>query len=43
MGAYQAYFDGNLADYPLPAEEIKRALSEIEPLPKPRQYRIGTV
>jgi tryptophan synthase beta chain len=43
MAAYQAYFDGQLADYPLPAEEIKRALADIEPLPKPRQYRPGKV
>ncbi len=39
MAAYQAYFEGKLSDYPLPAEEIKRALEDIAPLPKPRQYQ----
>jgi tryptophan synthase beta chain len=39
MAAYQAYFEGRLADYPLPADDIKRALADIEPLPKPKQYR----
>jgi tryptophan synthase beta chain len=39
MASYQAYFEGKLADYPLPAEDIKRALADIDPLPKPKQYR----
>jgi len=43
MAAYQAYFEGSLADYPLPAEEIKRALADIEPHPKPKQFRPGTI
>jgi tryptophan synthase beta chain len=43
MTAYQAYFEGQLADYPLPAEDIKRALADIEPLPKPKQYRAGNI
>ncbi len=43
MAAYQAYFEGQLADYPLPAEDIKRALADIEPLPKPKQYRPGHI
>jgi tryptophan synthase beta chain len=43
MAAYQAYFEGRLADYPLPAEDIKRALADIEPLPKPRQYRAAKI
>ena len=43
MAAYQAYFEGQLADYPLPAEEIKRALADIEPLPKPNQYRPSNI
>ncbi len=43
MAAYQAYFEGQLADYPLPAEDIKRALADIEPLPKPKQYRAGNI
>ncbi len=43
MAAYQAYFEGQLADYPLPAEDIKRALADIEPLPKPKQFRAGNI
>ena len=43
MAAYQAYFEGQLADYPLPAEDIKRALADIEPLPKPKQYKAGNI
>lgn len=39
MAAYEAYLAGKLADHALPEEEIKRALADIEPLPKPRQYR----
>jgi tryptophan synthase beta chain len=39
MGAYEAYLRGKLADHALPEEEIHRALSDIAPLPKPRQYR----
>lgn len=39
MAAYEAYFSGQLADHALPEDEIKRALSDIEPLPKPRQYK----
>jgi len=41
MRAYQAYFEGQLKDHPLPEEEIKRALEDIAPLPKPRQYDAG--
>ncbi|MBU1902285.1 MAG: pyridoxal-phosphate dependent enzyme, partial [Proteobacteria bacterium] len=43
MAAYEAYFAGKLADYALPKEEIQRALKDIEPLPKPKQYRPGTI
>ncbi len=43
MAAYQAYFEGQLSDYPLPAEDIKRALADIDPLPKPKQYRAGNI
>jgi len=39
MAAYQAYFEGRLKDHPLPEEEIKRALEDIAPLPKPKQYQ----
>jgi len=39
MAAYEAYLSGKLKNYDLPQEEIDRALSDIDPLPKPRQYR----
>jgi len=39
MGAYEAYLRGKLADHALPEEEIHRALADIAPLPKPKQYR----
>jgi tryptophan synthase beta chain len=42
MAAYEAYLQGKLADYALPNEEIQRALEDIAPLPKPKQYRPGT-
>jgi len=38
MAAYEAYLSGKLADHALAEDEIQRALKEIEPLPKPRQY-----
>lgn len=38
MKAYDDYFSKKLVDYPLPEEEIKRALRAIEGLPKPEQY-----
>jgi len=41
--AYDAYLTGKLADHELPAEEIKRALNDIAALPKPQQFRAGTV
>ncbi|MBW2207104.1 MAG: TrpB-like pyridoxal phosphate-dependent enzyme [Deltaproteobacteria bacterium] len=43
MAAYDAYIKGQLSDYALPEEEIHRALGDIEPLPKPNQYKPGTV
>jgi tryptophan synthase beta chain len=43
LGAYDAYLRGELSDYDLPEEEIHRALADIEPLPKPQQYKPGTV
>jgi tryptophan synthase beta chain len=43
MAAYEAYLRGELSDYDLPEEEIHRALADIEPLPKPKQYKAGTV
>jgi tryptophan synthase beta chain len=38
MAAYEAYLSGKLQDHALAEDEIKRALQEIDPLPKPRQY-----
>ncbi len=43
MGAYRAYLAGELANHELPSEEIRRALSEIEALPKPQQYKAGDI
>ncbi len=43
MGAYRAYLAGELDDHELPSDEIRRALSEIEPLPKPQQYKAGNI
>jgi len=39
MAAYEAYLSGKLADHALAEDQIARALKEIEPLPKPKQYR----
>lgn len=38
MAAYDAYLTGKLADHTLAEEEIQRALKEIDPLPKPKQF-----
>lgn len=38
MAAYEAYFAGKLQDHELAEEEIQRALADIAPLPKPKQY-----
>jgi tryptophan synthase beta chain len=35
MGANDAYLHGQLEDFELPEDEIARALTAIEPLPKP--------
>lgn len=43
MAAYEAFLNGQLSDYILPEDEIQRALSDIEPLPKPNQYKPGTI
>lgn len=39
MAAYEAYLSGKLSDYEFPREEIERALKDIEPLPKPSQFK----
>ncbi|MDD5204059.1 MAG: TrpB-like pyridoxal phosphate-dependent enzyme [Desulfobacterales bacterium] len=41
MAAYEAFMRGKLADHALPDEEIRRALADIAPLPKPKQYNPG--
>jgi tryptophan synthase beta chain len=38
MAAYESYLSGKLADHELAEDEIQRALREIDPLPKPKQY-----
>ena len=38
MAAYEAYLSGKLVDHSLAEEEIQRALKDIAPLPKPKQY-----
>ena len=43
MTAYDAYLAGQLSNYELPSEEMRRALSDIESLPKPKQYTPGSV
>jgi tryptophan synthase beta chain len=43
MAAYEAFMLGKLSDYDLPAAEIQRALSDIDKLPKPSQYRAGKI
>ena len=43
MSAYEAYISGKLADYELPQDEIHRALEDIAPLPKPKQYKPGSI
>ncbi len=39
MAAYGAYFAGELENYSITDEEINRSLRDIEPLPKPKQYK----
>jgi tryptophan synthase beta chain len=43
MAAYEDFLHGKLSDYSLPEEEIHRALGDIESLPKPQQYKPGTI
>jgi tryptophan synthase beta chain len=43
MAAYEAFLRGTLADHALPADEINRALADIAPLPKPKQYKPGNI
>jgi tryptophan synthase beta chain len=41
--AYDAFLTGKLSDHELPAEEIKRALNDIAALPRPHQFRMGSI
>jgi tryptophan synthase beta chain len=43
MGAYEAFLKGKLADHALPEDDIHRALADIAPLPRPKQYRPGNI
>ena len=43
MAAYEAYLSGQLSDYDLPKEEMHRAVEEIDSLPRPKQYKPGTI
>jgi tryptophan synthase beta chain len=43
MAAYQDYLSGKLQDHALDEEGIKNALKDIESLPKPKQFRVGTI
>ena len=43
MAAYEDYLSGKLSDHALPEDEIHRALRDIDPLPKPKQYKAGTI
>jgi tryptophan synthase beta chain len=43
MAAYEAYLGNKLSDHTLPEDEIHRALEDIAPLPKPKQYSPGTI
>jgi len=41
LTGYDAYFQGQLVDYPLPEEELKKSLASIEGLPKPSSAKTG--
>ena len=43
MAAYEDFLTGKLSDHALPEDEIHRALGDIAPLPKPTQYKEGTI
>ena len=43
MAAYEDYLAGKLSDYTLPEDEIQKALKDVEPLPKPQQYKPGAI
>jgi tryptophan synthase beta chain len=41
LGGYDSYFSGKLVDYPLPEEEMRKSLREIEGWPKPNVIKKG--
>jgi tryptophan synthase beta chain len=43
LGGYESYFSGKLVDYPLPEEEMRKSLKDIEGWPKPKIMKMGKV
>ncbi len=43
LGGYESYFSGKLTDYPLPEEEMRKSLKDIEGWPKPKIMKMGKV
>jgi tryptophan synthase beta chain len=43
LGGYESYFSGKLIDYPLPEEEMRKSLKDIEGWPKPKIMKKGKV
>ena len=43
LGGYESYFSGKLIDYPLPEEEMRKSLKDIEGWPKPKIMKMGKV
>jgi tryptophan synthase beta chain len=43
LGGYESYFSGKLFDYPLPEEEMRKSLKDIEGWPKPKIMKMGKV
>ena len=41
LTGYEKYFSGQLEDYPLPEDELKKSLASIEQLPKPSTAKSG--
>jgi tryptophan synthase beta chain len=41
LAGYKNFLAGNLEDYPLPDEEMKKSLKSIEGLPKPKEQKTG--
>ncbi len=43
LGGYESYFSGRLMDYPLPEEEMRKSLKDLEGWPKPKIMKKGKV